>query len=168
MILKKPIWLNDKLTEDYYIIESGGDLCPDAVSDKKIFGVQVIPLKTVYEQYKDSGGIYIRKLEREIKENVLEEKIKECYKLIKDKPYDTHPLDWIKAYIDLDKNLDDIKDEERVDCFWCSALISFIYCYCGFLERDIPWSIVAPSDFSCTGKRLKFVGCVLRDDEKRL
>jgi hypothetical protein len=38
MILKKPIWLNDKLTEDYYIIESGGEPCPDAVSDKKIFG----------------------------------------------------------------------------------------------------------------------------------
>jgi hypothetical protein len=162
MILKKPNWLN----EDYYIIESGGEACPDTVSDKKIFGVQIIPLKTVYEQYKARCGIYVRKLESEMKENVLKDKRRECYKLIKDKPYDTHPLDWIKAYIDLDKNLDEIKDEERVDCFWCSALISFIYCYCGFLGRDIPWSIVAPSDFSCTGKRLKFMDCVLREDER--
>ena len=168
IVLKNPIWLAEDLTEDYYLLESGGEVFPDAVSGQYRFGVQIAPLKRVYEQYahQNYGHLYLRKLKSDLSMETLREKIKDAYGLLKDKPYDIHPLDWIKSYCDLDKSLDEIKGEERTDCFWCSALVSFVYCQCGFLSKNIPWTIIAPSDYCYLNHRLVFQNCCLADDSR--
>ena len=166
IVLKKPTWLADDLTDDFYLLESGGEVFPDAVSGQMRFGVQVAPLREVYEQYahQNYGHLYVRKLSGTSSQDDIKLKIKEAYGLLKDKPYDIHPLDWIKSYFDLNKPLDEIKGEERTDCYWCSALVSFVYCCCGFLDKNIPWTIIAPSDFCYQNHRLEFHDCTLGND----
>lgn len=167
IVLKNPTWLSDELKEDFYLLESGGEVFPDAVSGKYLFGVQIAPLRNVYEQYahQNYGHLYVRKLEMKEKSmGELQKSILESYRLIRDKPYDIHPIDWINSYFDLSKPLDKIKGEERTDCFWCSALVSFIYCKCGFLDNNIPWTIIAPSDYCYLNHRLNFKNCSLLDD----
>lgn len=166
IVLKKPIWLDSSLTDDYYLLESGGEVFPDAVSGKMVFGVQIAPMSKVIHEYRDLnyGSLYCRKLQPDIPKDLLQESIKNAYILIKDKPYDLHPLDWLNALVDLDKPIDKIKKEQRTDCFWCSALVSFIYYKMGFLPSNIPWTIVSPSDYSYTCDRLPFQNCSLDKD----
>ena len=170
IVLKNPTWLADDLTDDYYLLESGGEVFPDAVSGQMRFGVQVAPMREVYEQYANQnyGHLYIRKLNSPLTGELLQNKICECYRILKDKPYDIHPIDWIKSYYDLKKPLDDINGEQRTDCFWCSALVSFVYCELGFLDKDIPWTVIAPSDFCYSNHRLIFKNCELADDLKKI
>ena len=170
IVLKNPTWLAEDLTEDYYLLESGGEVFPDAVSGQMRFGVQVAPLRIVYEQYahQNYGHLFIRKLNSLVQKEELQKRITDCYKILRDKPYDIHPIDWIKSYYDLKKPLDEIKGEQRTDCFWCSALVCFVYCELGFLDKDIPWTVVAPSDFCCNNHRLKFQNCQLLDDFKKI
>lgn len=179
IILKNPIWLNNKLTEDYYILESGYEdiYNMDSMSlCKNLFGVKIVPLKKIYQDSKIKGyDLYIRKLVTNKLEIDINNSIIKCFNLIKDKPYDIHPIDWIEAYINLNTDLDKIiPNKQRTDCFWCSSLITFIYIECGFLDKTIPFTLITPKDWSYYGyipygtSRLKFLNCELTSEVKIL
>ena len=53
IVLKKPTWLDEKLTEKYYILESGSEKFNDSETGRKIFGVQIVPLDRIIDQYKN-------------------------------------------------------------------------------------------------------------------
>jgi hypothetical protein len=166
IVLKSPTWLDDKLTEDYYLLESGAEVFPDADTGEMIFGVQIAPLKKVYDEYrnKNYGHLYYRKLTTTIPMDEIQNKIKEAYGLLKGKPYDVDPCDWLAAYHDENKPLDDISGYQKTNCFWCSALVSFVYSMVGFLQKPIPWTIITPNDFSYLNHRLHFIDCSLEND----
>ena len=77
IVLKKPIWLDEKLTEIYYILESGAEKFNDSETEKRVFGVQIVPLDKIIDQYKNQGygKLYYRKLKCSIDMNKLQEKI---------------------------------------------------------------------------------------------
>jgi len=170
IVLKQPIWLDEKLTDNYYLLESGGEKFKDSETDKKVYGVQIIPLDKIIDEYKNKGygKLYYRKLKSSIPMEVLQHKIKESYFKIQARPYDFNPFDWLKAYYEVDKNIDDktlTKKYQNIQKFWCSALVSYIYVECGLLDKNIPWTIVTPNDFYYKYQYLPLLNCKLKKDK---
>lgn len=174
IILKNPTWIDEKLTEPYYILESGGEDIPDAVSGEYIFGVQIVPLSKIIEQYKESnlGKLFIRKLKTDRNESFYK-KIKEAYNIAKNKKYDINPENWILAAYEVDnyENFENLsgsqiqKYYQKTNEFWCSALVSFIFAKIGLLPENIPWTLVSPHDFSYfEDKKFKFQNCELEPE----
>lgn len=153
IILHQPgKWLDETLTEDNYVLESGGEPFPDSVTGKMIFGVRVTPLSQIIDMYhnKGYGKLYIRSLHYN-DEDELNRKIKNIYMSIQDTPYDTDVIDWLKAYTEKDVVFTDLslsKNYQRTDRFWCSALVSYVFVKSGILVNTVPWTLVNPGHYS--------------------
>ena len=173
MVLRRPTWLDPSLCEEeYYVLESGSECFPDAVSGDFKFGVQVCPLSKVWAEYATQGygHLYVRRI-RYLEPNAtaatekLVNGIKTAYAKVKACPYDLNPCDWIKGYFDEHKTLEQIEATnqhvQKTTSFWCSALISFVLVVAGVLDKSVPWTIITPYDFSafCAPQRLVFQGC---------
>jgi len=173
MVLHRPTWLDPSLTkEEYYVLESGSECFPDAVSGDFKFGVQVCPLSKVWAEYASQGygHLYVRRI-RFLNETLnMEEGIKAAYAKVKGCPYDMNPCDWIKCYFDESKTLPQIEAtgqrDQKTTSFWCSALISFVLVVAGVLDKSVPWTVVTPYDFSafCKPQRLLYNGCAYDAD----
>ena len=94
--------------------------------------------------------------------------IKNTYFKIQAKPYDLDVFDWIKAYTEVNKDINDksltIK-YQKINKFWCSALVSYIYVECELLDKNIPWTIVTPNNFYYKYKFLPLLNCKLKKDK---
>ena len=87
---------------------------------------------------------------------------------VHDKPYDINIIDWIKGVDNIDNQCDnkDLGNDHKTNTFWCSALTAFVYCKLGFIDKDIPWTIISPKQFSYyENECLKFLNCSV-DPEK--
>jgi hypothetical protein len=164
MILKDPIYINIKL-KGYYLLQSGLEPFEDAEDGKIKYGVQVSDLNKVFEEYKNgtNGQLFLRRLKAE-RNNDFYHKIREIHDIVHNKPYDLDPFDWIIGKLELETN-DKIPIKGHIkDKFWCSALIAFSYVKLGYLDKNIPWSFIAPNQFSSTDKKeLRFL-CNIEDD----
>jgi len=181
MVLHRPTWLDPSLTEEeYYVLESGSERFPDAVSGDFKFGVQVAPLSKVWAEYATQGygHLCVRHIhclnenEPACETSKLEASIKTAYAKAKACPYDLNPGDWIKCYFDEHKPLEQIEassqHNHKTTSFWCSALLSFILVVAGFLDKSVPWTVITPYDFSafCKPQRLVFQGCTYDPEVK--
>jgi len=179
MVLHRPTWLDPALTEEeYYVLESGSECFPDAVSGEFKFGVQVCPLSKVWAEYASQGygHLYVRRIQLPDSDQQLKliDGIKAAYAKAKSCPYDLNPCDWIKCYFDEHKTLEQIEasshnhTNQKTTSFWCSALISFIMVVAGFLDKSVPWTFITPYDFSafCKPQRLVFQGCTYEPEVK--
>jgi hypothetical protein len=179
MVLHRPTWLDPSLTEEeYYVLESGSECFPDAVSGEFKFGVQVCPLSKVWAEYASQGygHLYVRRIQLPDSDQQLKliDGIKAAYAKAKACPYDLNPCDWIKCYFDEHKTLEQIEasshnhTNQKTTSFWCSALISFIMVVAGFLDKSVPWTVITPYDFSafCKPQRLVFQGCTYEPEVK--
>ena len=98
MIIRNPSFIDKKLKDGLYILESSYEGIPDSINDEKIYGVQIIPLEACLHSYldkSDSGKLYYRRLNCERNKSfhkILAEYCKKVYA----KPYDTNPQDWLK------------------------------------------------------------------------
>jgi hypothetical protein len=177
MVLHRPTWLDPSLCEEeYYVLESGSERFPDAVSGEFKFGVQVCPLSKVWAEYATQGygHLYVRRI-RYLDDGAekLVNGIQAAYARAKACPYDLNPCDWIKCYFDEHKTLEQIEasshtNNQKTTSFWCSALISFILVVAGVLDKSVPWTVITPYDFSafCKPQRLVFQGCTYDADVK--
>ena len=150
IILRDPTYI-DKSLKGLYFLESGHEKCPDVESHQKRYGVELVPLEEAIKLYRDTrnGYLYYRKLDinrnkLSEREESFEESLLKTYSIVKNKPYDFNPWDWIRAYF----KLDCIGKVQRTDTFWCSALVSFVYVHWDLLKDDIPWTLLAPKKFS--------------------
>ena len=172
MVLHRPTWLDPALCEEeYYVLESGSERFPDAVSGNFKFGVQVCPMSKVWAEYATQGygHLYVRRIRFLDGVGVdalqLQDGIKAAYEKAKACPYDLNPCDWIQCYFDEHKTLEQIEassyNTQKTTSFWCSALISFVLVVSGFMDKAVPWSVITPYDFSsyCKPQRLAFQGC---------
>jgi len=182
MVLHRPTWLDPALCEEeYYVLESGSERFPDAVSGDFKFGVQVCPLSNVWAEYASQGygHLYVRRI-RFSESNAsaaaaaaaerLVDGIKAAYQKANSCPYDLNPCDWFKCYLDESKSLPQIEatgqHDQKTTSFWCSALISFVLVVAGVLDKSVPWTVITPYDFSafCKPQRLAFQGCAYDAD----
>jgi len=168
MVLHRPTWLDPALTEEeYYVLESGSECFPDAVSGEFKFGVQVAPFSKVWAEYASQGygHLCVRRIQLPDSHQQLIDGIKAAYAKAKSCPYDMNPCDWIKCYFDEHKTLEQIETSaqhnQKTTSFWCSALISFVLVVAGVLDKSVPWTVITPYDFSafCKPQRLVFQGC---------
>ena len=160
IILRDPTFINEKLT-GLYILESSYEDIPDSNTGEKVWGVQIIPLEHVLDEYKKSfvGNLYYRRLETEKSEDFYN-KLKDCIKHTEGNKYDLNPLDWFKAEFQLD-----VGDTRKENTFWCSALVGYVYCHMGFIDKDISWSILPPRKFShYENDRLTYSNCSLHPE----
>ena len=90
--------------------------------------------------------------------------LSDIHKVVYQKPYDIIPTDWIEAIFRKDDH------PQKIDRFWCAALVGYIYTKCGILEKNTDWSVLRPSDFSIQSKNiLKFnIDCNLENQETKI
>ena len=182
MVLHRPTWLDPALTEEeYYVLESGSERFPDAVSGDFKFGVQVCPMSKVWAEYASQGygHLYVRRIQfmdsdasAAAAAERLVDGIKAAYAKVKACPYDLNPCDWIRCYFDEHKTLEQIEannnHNQKTTSFWCSALVTFVLVMSGFLDKSVPWTVITPYDFSafCAPQRLVFNGCAFDAEVK--
>lgn len=160
MVLKDPTFIHPSL-KGYYIWESSWEGTPDPQDGKIKLGVQITPLEEIYQQYKSKNGyIYARRVNCN-PELFNNDKLSEIHNVVYDKPYDIVPKDWIDAI----NRKDSVP--QKIDRFWCSALVGYIYAKAGLIKEDTDWSILRPSDFSLEYKDiLEFnQNCFLEEKE---
>lgn len=155
MVLKNPKFINNSL-EEYCVLQSTITSNNDLDDNIKKSGVQIISLNKLFEEYKT---IYVRKFIIN-RNNKFYENIKDIYFSVKNKPYDVNFIDWLKADLNIHSG-----NEKKTDCFWCSALISYIYIKLGFMYKYTDWTIVKPSQFSINDKKkIIFINCMVDND----
>ena len=155
VVLKNPN-LGDAKFKGIYLLESGFENTPDPENHRIKKGVQIINLEDKIKNY--NGRIYVRKLHCK-RDKRFYEKIIEIHSTVHNIPYDLNPIDWIKAYYQLD-----IGNTQKENTYWCSALVSFVYVELGFLDKNIPWTLISPKELSSSSNELKFINCKLDND----
>ena len=157
VVLKNPN-LGDARFKGIYLLESGFENTPDPENHRIKKGVQIINLEDKIKNYK--GRIYVRKLHC-TRDKKFYEKIIEIHSTVHNIPYDLNPIDWIKGYYKLD-----IGNTQKENTYWCSALVSFVYVELGFLDKNIPWTLISPKELSSSSNELKFINCKLDNDKQ--
>ena len=91
----------------------------------------------------------------------IHETFSEIHQKIHNTPYDLRLKDWRDAWVDLDIPLTVIEGEKDTNQFWCSALVSYVLSQLGIIDKNLPFNVIAPRDFSELEKgRIKF-NCVV-------
>ena len=164
MVLKDPTFIKG-VDKGLYFIESGYEGMKDVEDHEKKFGVQINKLEDVIKQNLEEGSsVYYRKLvlDDESKRKNFMKIMEKTHKIVHGKPYDIKIKDWIKAEIALEENsYEHFKGAmyKKTSTFWCSALVTYLYSQLGLVDKDIPWTIVAPKEFSEKGTLLKLIDC---------
>ncbi len=126
-----------------YIWESGYEGTPDPQDGKIRLGVQITDLESMMKRYE--GKLYVRKLDcpnDECRRIFNQELLSSLQAQVYGKPYDLNIVDWLGAFGRHDNR------PQKVDRFWCSAFIGYIYTQAKLLKDNTDWSILRPSDFS--------------------
>lgn len=163
MVLKDPDFLHPSL-KGYYVWESSWEGKPDPQDGRIKLGVQITPFEEIYNTYKETGSsIYLRKVNCK-KEMFNIKNLSDIHEVVYQKPYDIIPTDWIEAIFRKDDN------PQKIDRFWCAALLGYIYTKCGILQKNTDWSVLRPSDFSIQSNNiLKFnIDCNLENRETKI
>lgn len=156
IILKNPKFLNEKLEDGIYILESSYNNTPDAEDNKLKLGVQIHRLDDIIPEF-GKNSAYIRKVNC-VRDEKFYEKLSNIHKEIHNKPYDLNVFDWISAKYNLDKEINPNPLYKQTREFWCSALVSYIFYELGMIKQDINWTLMAPREFSSDeGKYITFL-----------
>ncbi len=156
MVLKDPSFTCPPL-KGLYIFESGEESIPDAENGRIKFGVQIVPLKEVVENY--DGRIYLRRLKCDRNMDFYL-KLAKAHSNVHNITYDTNAHDMEKAVRHYYKG-----DVQKQTEYWCSALQAYLFTQLGFLPNNTPWTLILPVQFSSTGKdKLEFVNCELEKE----
>jgi hypothetical protein len=147
IILRDPTYIDPSLN-GLYLLESGAEPFPDAVDHQYHFGVQIVPLINVVIEYvvKKEGSMFHRSLDCK-RDNDFEKKLVNIYQVVKNKPYNCDPFDWLEALFGY--HLFDRKITSR---FWCSALVGYVYVQLGLIQDNIDWSLITPREWSSSSE----------------
>ena len=150
MVLKDPTFIHPSL-RGTYVWESSWEGVPDPQDGKIKLGVQITPLQEILKAYKKTGHVFLRKVITDTN-TFSEDNLTAIHDTVYNKPYDIVPKDWVEALFQVDDK------PQKIDRFWCSALIGYIYTKCGILQSNTDWSIMRPCDFGLAGEKLDYVG----------
>jgi hypothetical protein len=142
VILRDPVYLDPSL-QGLYLFESGLEPFPDATDGLIHFGVQIVPLQKVIDEYMlwKEGAIYHRHLNCK-RDSKFEDRIQQAYQTVKNMPYNCNPMDWIEALLGFHWF-----DKQITTRFWCSALVAYLYVKLELIDQNIDWTLVTPRDW---------------------
>ena len=156
MFLKNPTFINNSLNGNF-VLQSTINVNNDSDDKIKKSGVQIISLDELMNEY---HTIYVRKLIIKRDYNFYDN-LKDIYHSVKNKPYDTNLLDWLKADLNIHSG-----NEQKTNTFWCSALLTYIYIKLGLLYKYTNWTIIKPCQLSSNDKnKLIFINSIINNDE---
>ena len=158
IVIRNPPWRTD--LKGLYILESSLETFPDAEDHEIKFGVQLVDFQKMIDDFQ--GNVYVRKLNCKRDQNFNENLIK-AQSIVHNRSYDTIVLDYIKAGFKIFKG-----KVQRLKTFYCSSLVIFIYIKLGFLDKTLPWSVLAPSVLGTEPgiHHLTFKNCSLEPEVK--
>ena len=135
-----------------FLWESSYEGTHDPQDGKVKLAVQLTPIETVFKNLSSpkvlKSEIYVR---RPADNSIFTtEFLTDIHKEVYDKPYDLNFLDWYGALNRKDSY------PQKIDRFWCSAFVGYIYTEVGILSGDTDWSILRPSDFALDGEKLLY------------
>jgi hypothetical protein len=142
IVLVNPTYIDASLN-GIYLLESGVEPFPDSTDNKYHFGVQIVPLIKVINEYvlRKAGNLYHRKLVCN-RDKSFERNLVRAYGIVKDKPYNCDPIDWIEALFGIHWF-----DRQITSRFWCSALVAYIYVQLKIVDSNIDWTLVTPREW---------------------
>ncbi len=149
IILKDPTYIDYQL-KGYYLLESGTESFPDAVYHKIEFGVQIVDLEKLFNNYQ--GEIYYRSLqlpsdnEKQIYDIKIPTVLSKIWKKICHLKYDDEIWDLFRVEFGI--NWGDMKRKNK---FFCSALTAFIYSQFQFFDKPVEWDLMTPQAFDDNG-----------------
>lgn len=171
-VLKDPVYIDPAL-KGLYLLESSYENTHDAIDHINKYGVQIVPLEDILEEYK--GYIYWRKLEHSENNSLLHRNITMIFDNIKNKPYDLSLYDLFSlkmniSYPSIRYNYPILNwflyDHKKLDSFICSGLVAYIYTELGFLSSNTRWSECMPKYFSEENTNLNLLNCKLNKEIK--
>jgi hypothetical protein len=159
IVLKDPEFTNPKL-KGLFLLESNRENFPDAETNEIKFGVEIVDLTNVLDNY--NGNIYWRKLECERGEK-FNSLLASAHSVIHNRPYDLIFGDWAAVALHVDN-----RNTQRTKTFWCSSLVAYIYTQLGFLTKETKWSLATPKMFGTEKQRagLQLLNCTLNPEVK--
>ena len=146
MVVKNPKFLDRNLEDGTYILESSWAAVPDVEDHQMKMGVQLHLLEDVLKEY-PKGSVFVRKVKCE-RNDIFYEAFAKLHKEIHNKPYDLTPWDWLCAKYNMVRPLPSNPAYKTTKHFWCSALVSYVYCHLGIIDMNGNWSLIAPREFS--------------------
>jgi hypothetical protein len=163
MIIEKKhaVILNPILNkEEYYVLQSSYENFPDAENHELKLGVEIVSLNELFSTYE--GKIFWREVLFE-RNDVFISNLIDAHSVVHNRPYDTNLYDWFRAAFDIH-----LGPKHRLDTFWCSALVSYMYTRFGLLNKDLDWTLVSPAMLSDKSKNPKFKNCIIHDEVRVL
>lgn len=143
MVVRDPTFAS--VPRGLYVWESCWENETDPETGRYRMGVRLTHLNTFVKA--SEGPIYVRQRTN----GVLDESIlAEIHEVVKNKPYDVDPFDWLLAILRKDS------DPQKTSRFWCSAFVAYVLVRVGWLAKEVDWSIVRPCDLASTGTYLKW------------
>jgi len=163
IIIKNPSFLNENLEDGLYLLDSSFGYTPDEEDHQMKYGVQLHKLDDIVALY-SPGSVYMRKITC-VRDTAFYDRFIRIHQEIYNKPYDLHICDWIEAKLYLNEPISVNPLWRWTDRFWCSALVSYIYCQLGWV-LECNWGLIAPkeySSFDSTGQLI--FTCIIGDEE---
>jgi hypothetical protein len=137
-VLKNPSFIYPS-REGIYIWQSSWGW--DVQDEKNKLGVEISDLSKMLQNYQ--GYVYVRKLSTQCgSHDICDKDLSRINAEVYNKPYDLQPIDWLEALNKMDSK------PQKLDRFWCSALVAYILVELGFLDKSTDWSKIRPCDLS--------------------
>ena len=142
--------------ERYYVLQSSYEPFPDAENNMFKLGVEIVSMTALFNTYE--GKIFWRQINCQRDDNFYR-KFAEAHSVVHNRPYDLNILDWIRAAFKIE-----IGPTHRLDEFWCSALVAYVYTKLGFFDEDTNWTLVSPVMLSQYSNELKYKNCFISNE----
>ena len=158
MIVRDPPWRPD--LKGLFILESSVEKFTDAEDNEIKFGVQLVEFDKMIDDF--HGDVYWRSLDCPRGPDFYE-KLTKAHSVVHNRIYDIIPVDYLLAGLGLYRG-----NVQRKGFFFCSSLVIYIYVMLGFVDKDVPWSVLSPSVLGTEKfvKHLTFKNCFLYDEVK--
>jgi hypothetical protein len=145
--------------ERYYVLQSSYEPFPDAEDNQLKLGVEIVSFSKLVSTF--YGEIYWRHINCLRNDSFLL-KLIQAHSVVHNRPYDMDPYDWIRAAFKIE-----VGPTHRLDKFWCSALVAYVYAKLGLLPENTNWTLVSPVMLSQISMKPTFINCTI-DDEIRI
>jgi hypothetical protein len=145
-----------------YLMESSWNPIPDAEDRQIKLGVQIHKLADILSEF-PKGSVYVRKIYCE-RNHAFYDALKQAHNVVHNKPYDESPFDWIRAKYNELYPFPADGAYQSTKSFWCSALLSYLFCKIGLIDPHVNWSLIAPREFSSLEGRYLAFRCEMGED----
>ncbi|KJE96007.1 hypothetical protein CAOG_06382 [Capsaspora owczarzaki ATCC 30864] len=154
MVLTPPhfLALDQPAAGSILMFESGWDTEADVEDHKIKFGVSIVPFTADYVR-SYTGRIYVRRLMDSatrqsygsVHRDEMNRSLALIHQVVYNKPYDTDPMDFIRAELKLHYG-----NTRRTDMFFCSSFLAYVLYELNLLvmTKTNGWVLYTPKDFS--------------------